>query len=113
MARHWAEDVARVHLEALGWQCLAENYSIRGAEVDLIMQDTNVLVFVEVKQRRSDAFGSAAEAVDAKKLARMQQVALHFVAKQFKHLDVAMRFDVVLLSGSRTKFTLQHLRNIS
>lgn len=49
------EDLAAEHLERLGFQILARNHRTRFGELDLVAYDGEVLVFVEVKTRRSDA----------------------------------------------------------
>jgi len=113
MTRHWAEDVAKAHLEAQGYTTLATNYTIRGAEIDLIMQDGTTYVFVEVRQRKSDSYGSAAESISQKKLHRLQKAALHYTVSKFERDDLPMRFDAVLLSGVEGDFELEHLKNIS
>lgn len=110
--RHWAEQVAREHLEARGFRFVTGNHSERGGELDLVMFDGDVLVFVEVRQRSSDSFGSAAESLDTRKLQRLQQTAKLFMLRQHGTTDLACRFDAVLLSGNRQNFELQHLEGI-
>jgi putative endonuclease len=110
--RHWAEGVAREHLEAKGFRFVAGNHSERGGELDLVMTDGDVLVFVEVRQRSSAEFGSAAETLDARKLQRLQRTAELFMLRRHGTTDVACRFDAVLLSGSRSRHRVQHLEGI-
>jgi putative endonuclease len=110
VARHWAETLARQHLQALGYRILAENYTLRGAEIDLVAQDGEVLVFIEVRQRASSRFGSAAESVTATKQRRLRRAALHFVYERFKRDDLPMRFDAVLIEGTRASHRLAHLK---
>ncbi len=111
--RHWAEEVARDYLLAHGYRVLAENYTVRGAEIDLIAQKGELIVFAEVKQRRSDRYGSPAELITAKKLARLHGAALLFIADTFSRDDLPLRFDALLVSGSRERHTLEHLEGIS
>jgi putative endonuclease len=66
---------ARV-LERQGVRIVARNARTRYGELDLIGQDARGHVFVEVKTRRRGSFVSAYEAVDARKLARLQGLAL-------------------------------------
>ena len=113
MARHLAEDVAKTYLLSQGYEVLAENYSIRGGEVDLIVCKNGLTVFVEVRQRRHSRFGSAAESISVQKLARLTKTALHFMLNHYQRDDLAMRFDAILLSGSKTQFKLEHIENIS
>ena len=110
--RHWAEDVAKSYLLTHGYRILAENYTVRGAEVDLIAQKGGVIVFVEVKQRRSNRYGSPAEIITTKKLERLHGAALLFIADTFARDDLPLRFDALLVSGSRERHTLEHLEGI-
>ena len=74
-------------------------FFLAALEIDLIMQDDNVLVFIEVRYRKSDYFGSGAETVDSRKQKKLILSAKHYLSKQSKH-DQACRFDVISLSGS-------------
>lgn len=112
MPRHWAEAVAKAYLEAQGYILLAENYAVRGGELDLVMQRGETIVFVEVRQRQSARYGSAAESLGARKLGRLRQTALAFLLERFGRDDLPVRFDAVLLQGSRTNYALEHLEGV-
>ena len=111
--RHWAEETAQRHLEALGWKHVASNYRIRTGEIDLVMREQDVIVFVEVRQRLSGRFGGAAGSLDARKRGRVRQTALHFMLTRYGHADRAMRIDAVLVDGSRARHRLTHLRDVA
>ncbi|MDR3207638.1 MAG: YraN family protein [Oscillospiraceae bacterium] len=83
--------VAR-YLEAKGYRVLEHNFRVREGEIDLIATHRDMIVFVEVKQRRSAAFAFPAEAVTAKKRARLRAAAALWMAD---HGEVPARFDVV------------------
>ena len=110
--RHWAEEIAKTYLEGKGYQTLAENYTMRGGEIDLILRDRETIVFAEVRQRKTDAYGSAAASISAAKLARLQRTALHYLVATVGRDDVPLRFDAVLLTGVRENYRLEHLENI-
>jgi putative endonuclease len=112
MPRHWAEPLAKRYLETQGYTLLAENYAIRAAELDLVMQQGEVIVFVEVRQRSSLSHGSPAETITATKLARLRKAALHFMVERFARDDLSVRFDAVLVTGTRARYKLEHLKNI-
>jgi putative endonuclease len=57
------EKLALRHLEGKGYELITRNYFIRGGEIDLILKKNGILVFVEVKTRRSRRFGLAVEAL--------------------------------------------------
>jgi putative endonuclease len=53
------EPKAARHLRSQGLKLLCRNYRCRHSEIDLIMTDSNTLVFVDVRYRRSKHFGGA------------------------------------------------------
>lgn len=110
--RHWAEGEAKAYLLTQGYRILAENYAVRGAEIDLVAEKGGVIVVAEVKQRRSDRYGTPAETITAQKLARLRQAALHYVAAEFGRDDLPLRFDALLVSGDPSGYRLEHLEGI-
>ena len=106
-----AEDRALAYLQRQGLQLVQRNYRLaggprrRGAEIDLILRDTDgTLVFVEVRSRRSGGHGGAASSVSALKQQRLVRAARHYLM-QWAVLPPC-RFDVVALDGD----ALQWLR---
>lgn len=112
MSRHWSEDTAKAYLLEQGYTFLTANYSIRGAEIDLIMQDGEVIVFVEVKQRKNSHYGAPLDFINPAKLQRLRQAALHYLIHNFKRDDIFSRFDAVALLGTKENYQLEHLRDI-
>lgn len=110
--RHWAEEVARDYLEVRGYRVLAENYVVRGGEIDLVMDRAGETIFVEVRQRRNGDYGSAAETLIPRKLARVQLAARVFLMQRFGREDLPVRFDAVLVHGTRQQFRVEHLAGI-
>ncbi len=93
------EDQARQYLEARGLICLQCNYHCRFGEIDLIMRDGETLCFVEVKFRRSLAFGGAAYAVPESKQRKLVKSALSYIDHQPAVSRSSSRFDVLLIQG--------------
>jgi putative endonuclease len=91
-----AEDVACSFLQRNGLSLVQRNYHCRYGEIDLIMQDSETLVFVEVRYRSSIKFGSAAESVDRNKQRKLVFTANHYLQKH--PTNQPTRFDVVALS---------------
>jgi len=95
-----AEQLACDYLQKQGLTLLTKNFSMPAGEVDLIMQDVNdsqTLIFVEVRYRRNADFGGAAASVTSKKQQRIIKAALSY---QQKHApQSSMRFDVVAIEG--------------
>ncbi len=111
-AGEWAELEARRHLEAAGLTFRAANYRAKRGEIDLIMVEGGTLVFVEVRQRARSDFGTAAESIDAHKLARIMRTALLYMQRHPDGDDAECRFDAVLVTGTENAFRLEHLRDI-
>lgn len=88
------EEVAARHLERRGLRVLARNWRIRLGELDLVAQDGPVLVFVEVKARRSDAFVDPSAGVDIRKRHRLRRLAEAYLALE-RPDPSPCRFDVV------------------
>jgi putative endonuclease len=96
-----AEDFAARHLEQQGLVVVTRNYRTRLGEVDLVALDGETLVFVEVRARRSNAFGGAAASVDARKQRRIVAAARHYLLRL--GAEPACRFDVLTLQGPEAK----------
>jgi len=94
-----AERQAALYLASRGYTLLVSNYHTRRGEIDLIARDGDCLVFVEVKSRSSDRFGTPEEAITPKKRQRLRWAARHYLMCHPWALDV--RFDVVALFQGR------------
>src|SRR5947207_15718094 len=66
-----AELLAAEFLVARGLAMVARNFRTRFGEIDVIARESETLVFVEVRKRRSDAYGRAATSITAAKRARL------------------------------------------
>ncbi len=98
-----AERQAFDYLCARGLTPVARNYTCRVGELDLVMADGNTLVVVEVRYRRSNAFGGAAASIDRAKQQRIVRATKRFLASSPAWADHNVRFDVVAVSpGSPT-----------
>jgi putative endonuclease len=83
-----------------GMAVVARNYRCPQGEIDLVMRDGDTLVFVEVRQRASTAYGSPLETVSAAKQRKLTAAAQHFLLSQKISSRQALRFDVIgIVSG--------------
>lgn len=106
-----AERQAAAYLTRQGLRLLARNYRCRMGEIDLIMQDRDSVVFVEVRYRRTDRYGSGAETVSAHKQQRLAKTALHFLKANRRFRHCATRFDVVSICGDIADLRFDWIRN--
>ena len=95
------EQKARVYLETQGLKFIAANQAFKCGELDLVMADGDTVVFVEVRQRKSNRFGSAVESIDYRKQQKWLNAAnMWLFTKRNQSLDTAKcRFDVVAFEG--------------
>jgi putative endonuclease len=88
------ERYARRYLEANGWRVLDHRFRLGRLEIDLIARRDGVVAFVEVKTRRSAAFGTPLHAVGWSKQRELVRVAQAWVDRHGKPGDT-YRFDVL------------------
>lgn len=104
------ERVAELYLQKKGYKLVERNYRCSGGELDLIVLDRRVVVFVEVKTRTGIGFGSPLEAVEFHKQRRMIRAAQFFLAeKNLQQRDA--RFDVVGVSWPGREPVVEHIEN--
>ena len=109
------ERIARHHLEGKGYRIVDANYQCRWGEVDLIALDGPVWVFVEVRARRSDAYGSPEESVTPAKARRLMMTAQDFLQRRVADsANLEWRIDLVAirLGPGRRVLSVNHLENI-
>ena len=105
------ESDAEALLRRKGYKILGRNVRSPVGELDLVAKDGEVLVFVEVKARRTDAMGGAIHAVDGRKQAKLIKLASQYVAQHRLGTRVC-RFDVVLCRGGQdSPGQLEHIQN--
>lgn len=110
-----AEAAALALLMAQGLRPLARNVRYKVGELDLVMLDGEVLVFVEVRRRGNAAFGGALASIDRGKARRCGLAASAFLQRHPWHAGRDCRFDVVGFDGDgkadwrRAAFTLDDL----
>jgi putative endonuclease len=90
------EDLAHRFLRREGYTIVARNYRTGsgGGEIDIVAWDKSDLVFVEVKTRATDDFGTPDRAVDPDKRRYLERVARHY-ARQTGIDWGSARFDIV------------------
>jgi len=106
-----AESEAEALLRRKGYKILGRNVRSSVGELDLVAKDGEVLVFVEVKARQTEAMGGAIHAVDGRKRAKLIKLASQYLA-QHSLVAPVCRFDVVVCQGGRDQpGRLEHIQN--
>src|SRR5262245_7428036 len=102
-----AEELCAELLRRAGLRVLARNWRCRMGEIDLVAEEGGTIVFAEVRYRRGEAFGGAAESVTAAKRARLVAAARFYLARR---PESNCRFDVLLLDALEAS-RIQWIRN--
>ena len=105
------ERAAAAFLQEHGLTPVAANARYRDGELDLVMRDGAMLVFVEVRHRRSDGHGGGAASVDASKRRRLVRAAQRFLIDHPQLAELPCRFDVVETAGDPDAPRLNWLRD--
>ena len=92
-----AEQACCSYLQQQGLKLLDRNYHGRRGELDLVMQDSDTVVFIEVRYRKNNAFGGALESITSSKLEKIRLTAEQYLQQETNLKDG--RFDVVAMTG--------------
>ncbi len=105
------ENIAAAYLEGKGYRILVRNFRTKMGELDIVAQEPgNRVVFVEVKTRRGNRYGSGAEAVTAAKQRHLFLAAEVFLCQR-KLWNLPMRFDVVEITWRGDEPLIRHIEN--
>lgn len=108
----FGERLAAAHLESKGYDILARNFRCRDGEIDIVAQSDGCLVFVEVRTRRGDAMGGAAESLTLLKGARISAAADAYCDANPRSAE-EKRIDVIAvdLTPRGRLLRLEHIEN--
>ncbi len=108
------EDTATDYLRKEGYRVLQRNFKARYGEIDIICVKDDILVFVEVKTRIGEAFGTPEEAVTSRKLAEVIKTAEYYKLVH-KELPESMRIDVIGIQFDDTEIPsyFNHILNVT
>jgi putative endonuclease len=105
------ENLAKEFLEKQGYKIIEQNYKTKYAEIDLVAQNKKCLIFVEVRTKIGEDFGTPEETINRKKLRKVQRNALAYAA--FKKWEGPLRLDAIciVLKPDYTVERLAHYEN--
>jgi putative endonuclease len=104
------EDLAAAYLARMGYRIVERNYRCFFGEIDIVAWERETLVFVEVKSRRTEAFGAPQVAVGFAKQDKISRIALNYLSE--KHLrHPPARFDVVAVKLLPVGTTIELIRD--
>ena len=108
----WGEEAATEYLKAKGYSVLARNVFSAHGEIDIVASKDGLLVFVEVKTRRSHAFAFPEDSVTRRKQAYMLFAAEEYLQEHPDSGD-SWQFDVIAVEGKPGgKAQVVHFENV-
>lgn len=93
-----AEQRACDYLQAQGLELITKNFRTVAGEIDLIMCDDKEIVFVEVRSRAHEEYGSAIESININKQRKILKTAFYFLQQRNGFHKANCRFDVIGVS---------------
>jgi putative endonuclease len=106
------ENFAKEYLKKKGYNIIEQNYRSKYAEIDLIAKEKKELVFVEVRTKRGEMFGTPEETLNKRKLRKLWLNARAYAGRI--HWQDAYRIDAVciILNLDNSLARLNHYQNI-
>lgn len=102
------EELAERLFRNRGFRVLDRNFRCKAGEIDLVVRRGSLVVFCEVKSRRTDRWGEPAEAVGHAKQARLRRLAAVWL-RQRRPGSIDIRFDVVSVIVRRGRTYVRHI----
>ncbi len=102
------EEAACQFLEARGYRILDRNFRTRFAEIDIIAEYEETVIFIEVRTRRSARYGSPGESVGRAKQKKIITGAMQYLREKSLH-DYRIRFDIVTLLLTGETSHIEHI----
>lgn len=100
------EKEAERFLTKQGYKLRNRNYYTRCGEVDLIMTKNSSLIFIEVRFRKNNHYGSAEESITISKQRKIISSAKEYI-NRYKLWDMQIQFDVVTLTLDKEDQSIQ------
>jgi len=106
-----AETLACDYLLKNGLNLITRNYRCKTGEIDLIMRDKDALVFVEVRFRRNQNFGSSSETVNYFKQQKLLRTAQFYLLQHRLTDKVPCRFDVIAITQATAQPAIEWIKS--
>ena len=103
------EELAVQFLIEKQWNILERNWRSGHREIDIIAESGAELIIVEVKVRKFIGGERLEEHIPRSKQKYLIRAAASYIA--LKNLDIGLRFDIILLTGKRNQYEIEHIEN--
>lgn len=107
------EAIAKRYLQKRGYRVVKQNYKTKYAEIDLIARDKKTLVFVEVRTKAGERFGSPEDSLNAKKINKLIKNAAAYMAQEVYLKNYRIDAVCIVLNEKEKIKRITHYRNIT
>ena len=97
------EVLAYEYLIEQGLRLISKNYHCRYGEIDLIMQQDDIIVFIEVRSRKVDNLVDSAASINWKKQQKLQRSAENYLQTKKVDPSIPARFDVIAITHKQNE----------
>lgn len=106
------EEIAREYLKKQGYKIVEQNFKTKYAEIDLVARENDELIFVEVRTKKGELFGTPEDSLNKKKLRKLRFNAQGYITKN--RWEGPYRIDAIciVLKPDNTIERLDHYQNI-
>ncbi len=107
------EELAKDYLKKKGYKILEENYKTKYGEIDLVCQKDKQLIFIEVRTKKGESFGSPEDSLDKRKIRRVWLNSQNYI--NYKKWQGGCRIDAIclVLDHNNKLERLNHYQNIT
>lgn len=106
------EDLAANFLQGKGYEIIDNNYYTRSGEIDLVARKDGQIIFVEVKTRTSNAFGSGEENIDRKKQQKLKKIIREYCDRYSPKASVRCDAVAIMLLPNGEVSRMEHMEDI-
>lgn len=106
------ENIAREYLEKKGYNIIEQNYKTKYAEIDLVAKKDDVLIFVEVRSKTGEQFGSPEDTINREKKRRLKMNSKGYVYRVKWKEGYRIDAICIVFNPDQTVFRLTHHENI-
>ena len=107
------ESIAREYLQKKGYKIIEQNYRTKYAEIDLVVVKENILVFMEVRTRTGEMFGTPEESINRKKRKKLMRNAVAYIARRRNRQVYRIDAVCVVLNKDFSVNRINHYENIT
>lgn len=107
---HKSEKLAARKMVASGYKIIETNYRCRAGEIDIIAREGDILVFCEVKARKSRSYGSPLEGITDAKIKKIRKAAEHYMKKKGL-TQTDCRFDAITVEEKDSATVVEIIPN--